>query len=648
MTPSAIGALLALTTFASILAMWRGRRVSSWILIRGALPAWSVASILLKSALAMSLMSSALTPSIGAWVWSAALLVCVAAPVLLLPQRLADLAIWSVSATASSLFWGDVLYYRQFQDFLMINHFVYLRAVEHQGPAAAASLQLRSLIQLQDAAFWLDLPIIFILLWLAPRVAAPKGRTRWVLPVLVAPLFVIGNLVWLSRTTSNLLQNRLYNWSHVQKNGLVAYHVYDVYHWLLPRLSAPRPVADEVIHRRLALSAETIGSNIPHFDAASKANVIVIQLESFQYFLIGLEVDGQEVTPFLNALRRESLYGDALDQTTSGSSSDAMFVMLNSLQPPSGGPFCFLFPTISTRALPRILKERGWDTLHVMSYDGAFWNFRIMGDHFGFERQFFSQDLAAPVQGELVGWGLSDVALFERLIALLKIRQEPYFCYVTTTMMHHPFVELQHHQKLLKLPPKLEKTMAGRYLQLARYRDQALQLFVRRLKEEGLWNKTILVLCGDHRSRLPEREYQRLDVPKLDPVRNRVPLLIHVPDGKVRGQMAGAPGQMDVAPTLLHLLGISDAAPVFLGRNVLAGAHASASAYGYITDGTVGLWRGADPTQARLRQLSDGQELPLTDPRYLWLTQQLDEEVQVSDTLLYGNRILDFSAAKPK
>jgi hypothetical protein len=80
-------------------------------------------------------------------------------------------------------------------------------------------------------------------------------------------------------------------------------------------------------------------------------------------------------------LRRESLYADALDQTASGSTSDAMYVMLNALHPPSGGPFCFLFPTIATRALPRVLAEKSYSTLHVMTYDGAFWNTRVMAEH---------------------------------------------------------------------------------------------------------------------------------------------------------------------------------------------------------------------------------------------------------------------------
>jgi lipoteichoic acid synthase len=646
---SALISLLVLLTAALVFVTFRARsrcgeesQPPKWI--KAVLPCWTVANVLLKSTLATALMSPHLASGKGTLLWSALFLASLASLFFFLPQRWADLACWTIAALVSLLFWGDVLYYRQFEDFLMTSHFVYLWESQHQGPAAAASLQLGHLIQSRDLALWVDLPIAFLLLWLIPRATSQTRRTLWAVPLVLAPLFLLSNLLWLTLTgfaNIEFVTNRLYNRSHVQRHGLVVYHLYDLYHWVRPRLAPPPTLPDDIIRDRLALSARTIGPDTPHFGCTQKANVIVVQLESFQYFLIGMEVDGQEVTPFLNSLRSESLYGNALDQTASGSTSDAMFVMLNSLQPPSGGPFCFLFPTISTRAIPRILGERGWYAFHVMSYDGAFWNTRIMGDHFGFEEQLFTSDLRSPARGEAVGWGLSDAALFMRIIDLLKERPEPFFCYVTTTMMHYPFQELRPHQKLIKLPSHLQQTMAGQYIQLARFRDQAMELFVQRLKDEGLWDHTILVLCGDHRSRMPESEFQRLEVPELEPLRNRLPLFIRVPNAAVRGELAELPGQLDVAPTLLHLLGIDDAGQVFLGRNVLAGQHASASPYGYISDGAVGLWGQAQ--QDRLLRLSDGLELPVTDIRYAPLSHQLKEEIRVSDTLMYGNRILEFS-----
>ena len=646
-----LAAGLVLLSLAAVSMAYKARAAlrsqgKSPIWIQSVLPACIVVGILLKSGLALSLMSSDLTPGPVAWIWTVFLLGSAASLTFLFSQRVGDFACWCLVFVFSLLFWGDVLYYRQFQDFLMLNHFVYLWSPDHQGPMEAANLQLKSLVEPIDYLLLFDLPILLFVLWLAPPVDSAGRRRLRMLPAVLVPLFLSGNLLWYLRAdawTKHFYADRLYNRSHVSENGLPAYHLYDLYHWLRPRLTDPKPVPDEVIRKRLQVSNQTIGPEYTGFGCAANANVIVIQLESFQYFVIGMEVGGQEVTPFLNSLRAECLYGDALDQTASGSTSDAMFCMLNSLQPPSGGPFCFLFPTNSTRALPRILSERGWSTLHVMSYDGAFWNTRQMGDGFGFQEQYFTSDLPAPARGEAVGWGLSDAALFERVIDLLRDRPKPFLCYITTTMMHYPFQELHTYQKSLQLPPDLTSTMAGRYLQLAHFRDQAIELFVHRLKEDGLWDNTILILCGDHRSRMPDIEFERLGIPQAEPLRNRLPLFVHAPKKAVQGDLAGLPGQMDVAPTVLHLLGIQDAGQVFLGRNLLAGRHASASPYGYISDGEVGLWRGANNSEDRLLRLADGEKLPLTVLKNAVLREQLDEEVQISDTLLYGNRVTEFS-----
>ncbi len=618
----------------------------SWLRARLAWPGWAAGNVVLKSGLVMAWMSPSLCPEISAWIWTFLVTFSVLALTLLLSSRLGAVGCWAFAALASALFWGDLLYYRSFGDFLAVSHFVYLGESHHQGPSQAAQLQLLHLFRPQDLFLALDLLFALPLALMARGPKAPSGRTRWLGPVLPLALVVFGHglwLVWASPWLTNQMKNRLYNWTHVKKRGLVAYHLYDAAHWLGPRLQAPEPIADEVIRRRLALSRDSAGPAHAHYAAAQGSNVLMIQLESLQYFVVGMEIEGQEVTPFLNRLRRQSLYAEALDQTAGGSTSDTMLLMLNSLHPPSGGPFCFLFPTNSTRALPRILSEQGYSTLHVMSYDGAFWNTRVMAEYFGFERQLFSPDLPPPGRGELVGWDLGDAPLFERLMPLLTEQPQPFFCYVTTTMMHYPFLELRPHQKLLELPGHLEGTMAGRYLQLARYRDSAVELLVARLQEAGLWENTVLLMCGDHRARMDEAEYRRLEIPEAWPLRNRLPLFIHLPGDSPQGELPPLVGQIDVAPTLLHLLGLTDVGTAFLGRNALAGPHASASVYGNISDGVHLLWSEERPEESRFESLAEGvpgdPESPLARELYL----QLNEETRVSDTLIYGNRVTEFA-----
>ena len=615
----------ALFDLTLIVALWAAVLLSTnrrlWLLARVAFPLWAALCCLPKSYYAARILSDSLRPWPYAWLWTIGLLLAVTAPLILLPLRAGRWLCWIFVALVTLLLWADVLYYRAMDDFLSLT----LWSGVHQASSVTDSL--RHLVSAADLVFLVNLLLVLpAVLIAAPDRERSATRSDVALAFLPATIFLIGNLAY-DPLSSQFLKQRLSNRVQVARNGLLAYHLYDLYQAAQPLFSHPKPIPDAIVSRRLTLSRNSINPRAPHFGAAKGANVLMMQLESFQSFVIGMKVDGQEVTPFLNRLRRESLYGEALDQTSLGASSDAEYVMLNGLLPPLQGPLCFRYASNSYRSLPTLLAERGWSTLKAMPYDGAFWNARGIGKRYGYQQQLFVDDFPSKDESEMIGWGLSDAATFEQLVPRLKAQKAPFYCYLTTVMMHHPFDELNPDQERLRLPRGLQNTMAGDYLQLARLRDEALEGLVERMREEGLWEKTVLVLCGDHRGRLEENELQRLGVYKSKALLDRVPLFIHLPGSRAKGELPPSLGQVDVAPTLLHLLGLEDAFPVMVGRNALAGPHATVSPSGYITDGT------------------EAWDQPETPPVDLW--QQREEELQVSDNLVITDRILDFAREGP-
>jgi phosphoglycerol transferase MdoB-like AlkP superfamily enzyme len=138
---------------------------------------------------------------------------------------------------------------------------------------------------------------------------------------------------------------------------------------------------------------------------------------------------------------------------------------------------------------------------------------------------------------------------------------------------HHPY-KLPAAQKKLNVE-ELEGTIMGDYLQVVHYADDALGELVERLKAEGLWENTIFAVYGDHDSSIQQWElYKRFMNDTSSPVEREqvvksVPFLIHLPDGKQTGRYNGVGGQLDVTPTLLHLLGISTSEPYWLGSPLL-------------------------------------------------------------------------------
>jgi phosphoglycerol transferase MdoB-like AlkP superfamily enzyme len=120
--------------------------------------------------------------------------------------------------------------------------------------------------------------------------------------------------------------------------------------------------------------------------------------------------------------------------------------------------------------------------------------------------------------------------------------------------------------------------MVGNYLQSIHYFDQELGEFVGWMRSSGLLDRSVLVIYGDHQAFLgnqPELppllgfdtwdEYHHFRVVK------RTPVIIRLPGGASAGTWTTTSSHLDVAPTLLSLLGIEDGSAAMLGRDLSRG-----------------------------------------------------------------------------
>jgi lipoteichoic acid synthase len=108
--------------------------------------------------------------------------------------------------------------------------------------------------------------------------------------------------------------------------------------------------------------------------------------------------------------------------------------------------------------------------------------------------------------------------------------------------------------------------------------DQALEQFFNDLKESGLYDNTVVVMYGDHYGISENHNEAMAEVigKEITPFEyaqlQRVPVFIHVPgvDGGVNHNIGG---QVDVRPTLLHLLGIDTKDYLEMGSDLLSEKH---------------------------------------------------------------------------
>jgi phosphoglycerol transferase MdoB-like AlkP superfamily enzyme len=313
---------------------------------------------------------------------------------------------------------------------------------------------------------------------------------------------------------------------------------------------------------------------------AEGRNLIVIQLESLQTFLVGLELNGQEITPVLNRLARDHFYFPRFyQQVGQGSTSDAEFVVNTSLYIPLDAAAADAYARKRLPGLPRLLSEAGYDTATFHTNVVEFWNRGELYEALGFDRyydkKFFGEE-------DKIFFGASDEVLYAKTAEVLERMGRsgrPFYAQVVSMTAHHPFT-IPEEKHRITVPDKLRDTMVGHYILAQNYADYALGLFLAELKWRGLWDNSLIVVYGDHiglpKSSLHEGERELLETMIGRPYDYRdmlnVPLIIAAPGATYPAEFARVGGQVDLLPTIANLLGLSLEGQLHFGQDLLNGS----------------------------------------------------------------------------
>ncbi len=442
---------------------------------------------------------------------------------------------------------------------------------------------------------WLvPLPLTSLALaWLWPRTSAGEGaprRWRWGArgtATLVAALMAWPFVAELRDIMASDLGKRVFSEErNIGRLGLLGAHIFDVARAL--REGSSRGAVDPAEGAQLeAFFAERAGMRERAVEAerglpaaartyglARGDNLLVVQLESFQGWVVGTRVRGQEVTPFLNSLEARGLYFPAIaDITAQGMTSDAEYATLNSAYPLAQGAIAFLRASNDFVTIAHTLAAAGYTTFSAHPYKRGFWNRATLHPRYGFSRSLFARELGP---GRKIAWGLADEPFFRRVLPEIAALPEPFFAFLVTLSVHHPYSYFPADRRRLDLG-ELEGTALGNYLHGMREMDEAVaELFVE-LAQLGLLERTLVALYGDHDARLgaPPELLKLAGVARWTPAMprllERVPLFIVAPGAALTGTSARVGSLVDLGPTLLHLLGLRGPSS-FIGAPLLPAA----------------------------------------------------------------------------
>ncbi len=471
----------------------------------------------------------------------------------------------------SFILFANIVFFRFFNDFLTLPVLFQASNMSDLGSS------VHELLNWTDSLYFLDFFLLMIIVKYRPyflkeeELFTKNSRRVYYLAALAFTFLNFG----LSEAERPQLLTRTFDREILVKNiGTYHYHLYDLI--LQTKSSAQRALADssKLIDIENYVQSKQTEPDEELFGRYKGKNVIYISMESLQTFPIGATINGREVTPFLNDFIEESYYFDNFyHQTGQGKTSDAEFITENSLYPIGRGAVYFTNAQNTYRATPKILKAEGYYSAVFHANDRTFWNRDIMYDNFGYD-EFFDVSSYTVNEENTVNWGLKDIDFFKQSIPMLKNLPEPFYAKFITLTNHFPFT-LDEEDMMVDLYNSDSKTL-NRYFPAVRYMDEALKLFVQDLKESGLYDRSVIVLYGDHygiseNHNTEMAEYIGTDMTPFQSTQlQRVPLIIHLPgqtDGKTISNVAA---QIDLRPTIMHLLGVDTSDQIQFGADLFS------------------------------------------------------------------------------
>ncbi len=267
------------------------------------------------------------------------------------------------------------------------------------------------------------------------------------------------------------------------------------------------------------------------------------------YTLHAQDGNGKYYLPNLHNLidNANVLYANKIkSQVKHGTSSDGQLIYNTGLLPMNTGAAAMYY---GRNKYPNYAHLYDVSILSNPTFDQV-WNQYIITSSFGYNIRIGGQKT------------INDNITFQRLSSEYKQRQDSTICYLAITMdSHSPFNSVKTNPTLQfdsEMPISLQQ-----YLNCLHFTDSCFGAWYNEWKKTETAKKTVLVITGDHtvfkdamlQELMPYAQKRNLSIASG---KTYCPLIIQTPQIAENIQIMDTCYQMDVYPTILHLIGAED------------------------------------------------------------------------------------------
>ena len=315
---------------------------------------------------------------------------------------------------------------------------------------------------------------------------------------------------------------------------------------------------------------------VPLSDSISeRKNLVVVLCESLESWVIGLRMEGKEITPNLNRAiaDAQTLYApNTLTQVKGGRSIDCQLLLNAGLLPLRSGCYAMKYTGNNYHTLTKAMASTYNSRSYLLTVDKPItWNQAQVAKAFGIDT-LLSKD--SWQLDEKVGSRkkLGDVSFMRQAVEKMKTEQiwkrgEHVYLQFVTYSGHNPFI-LPDNLKRIQLKGNYPRKMLD-YMTMANYTDHAVGILLQYLKSRPDWHETMVVIVGDHEGLAADRADIRRSAEgrRVVSVSQFTPFIVL--NSPVTMRYDGILGQVDMYPTILNLMHLDNYYWRGMGQSIL-------------------------------------------------------------------------------
>lgn len=417
----------------------------------------------------------------------------------LLPKKGRNIAGIIMNILISILLFADNIYYSYSSNVLSVLQISNLQ----YGEEIMSTLPL--LLKLPQILYFIDILTLIILIAtsIIKIEKGKKSKTKFIVcRTIIGIICMIFFIILSINANSKVLEDPYNRDTQIKKGTIYGYHISDILNAIVGSKQSKYDNKEDMLEDYNLLKDEyneKYGeSYIDIKNSMEGKNVIILQLESIQEFVLNKTINGKEITPNLNKFINENIRLTNMFMQSYSTTADSEFSTVTSLYPVENGMAYSRYYKNNYDDIFKMFHNKGYTTSYMHGNYGYFWNRTNVYNNM--EVDYIElKDKFMDISEDIMGY-LSDELLYKQAVEKLKEYDDPFISYIVAASSHTGFTldGLQDRSKVNIDVGKYKDTFFGNYLESVNYADYAFGIFIQELKNASLYDNSVIILYGDH------------------------------------------------------------------------------------------------------------------------------------------------------